>query len=346
MMALCECGMEKQQIHKKFPMYSSATIYRHTKKGLGAEVIINKRKSYPGRPPKLTDRDIRKILRAIPQLREREGSFSSKRVAIHAGLENKVSNRSIRRVLNNNGYGYRVTRKKGLMTATDRKRRTRFCRSMIKRGDDFWTKNVAVYIDGTGFQFKTRPLDQARAPRAREWRLRSEGLKITAKGQKEGVRNANFMVGISYRRGVVLIDQYTGSITGAKFASIVDNKLRKAIGACRRRQKERVVLQDGCPRQNSKLALDAFTRANSRLLKIPARSPDLNPIENFFNVVKKKLKQDVIAKNIESETFQEFSNRVRAILLEYPVEEIDKIIDSMPKRLIDIVKRGGYRSKY
>lgn len=70
-----------------------------------------------------------------------------------------------------------------------------------------------MYIDGVGFEFKTKPLDQARAPSAREWRLKSEGLKVTMKGKKEGSRNANFMVGISYEKGVIAVQQYFGTIT-------------------------------------------------------------------------------------------------------------------------------------
>ena len=87
-------------------------------------------------------------------------------------------------------------------------------------GSDFWTKNVLFYLDATGFQYKTNPLDQARTPRAREWRKRSEGLIATSKGKKEGVVNSNFMVGISYNSGVVLCEKYLGSITGAKYAQI------------------------------------------------------------------------------------------------------------------------------
>ena len=40
-------------------------------------------------------------------------------------------------------------------------------------------------------------------------------------------------------------------------------------------------LQDGDPSQNSKSARDAMARCHSEVLKIPPRSPDLNPIETF-----------------------------------------------------------------
>eukprot|EP00111_Clytia_hemisphaerica_P020967 TCONS_00061828-protein len=40
----------------------------------------------------------------------------------------------------------------------------------------------------------------------------------------------------------------------------------------------RRILQDGFPRQNSRVALDAFDRHKVQVFKIPARSPDLNPL--------------------------------------------------------------------
>ena len=52
----------------------------------------------------------------------------------------------------------------------------------------FWTKQVAFYLDEVSFAFKTNPLQFARAPKARIWRKRCEGLSFgcTAKGRKEG----------------------------------------------------------------------------------------------------------------------------------------------------------------
>ena len=70
------------------------------------------------------------------------------------------------------------------MTLEDRQKRVKFNRRVKKLDrSKFWKNKVLLYIDGTGFEFKTSPLDQARAPRAREWRRRSEGLKVTAKGK-------------------------------------------------------------------------------------------------------------------------------------------------------------------
>ena len=49
------------------------------------------------------------------------------------------------------------------------------------------------------------------------------------------------------------------------------------------------ILMDGCPRQNSKLAQKGFNEIGVMIFKTPPLSPDLNPIESFFNLVVTKL---------------------------------------------------------
>ena len=82
------------------------------------------------------------------------------------------------------------------------------------------------------------------------------------------------------------------------------------------------------------------------MFKIPPRSPNLNPIENYFYLLKKRLKQEAIEKQMEKESIKEFSKRVRSAMLGSSVEQINNIIDSMNKRVVDILKSGGYRTKY
>lgn len=346
MAAMREAGIPIPDIVKTFDSYSQATVYRHCKIRLGQPTRSDRRVNNKGRPRKLSDRDERRILRAIPELRRTEGSFTSKRIASEAGLSGSVSNKTIRRCLNKHGYGYRQSRKKGLMTAKDRENRVSFCKKVKNlKCADFWKKYVTMYLDGVGFAYKTKPLDQARAPSAREWRLKSEGLKVTMKGKKEGAVNANFMVGITYGKGVIAIEQYHGSITGEKCAKITEHCLAPALEQSDYPRARRI-LQDGCPRQNSKVSLKAFHKHNIKVFKIPARSPDLNPIENLFNTVKKRLRRQALDNKIEFETFEQFSERVKQTLLDFPAKSIDKIIDSMGKRVDEIIKTGGYRTKY
>ncbi len=66
-----------------------------------------------GRPKKLNERDMWKLLRTLKSLREREGTFTSKRLARKAGINFKnVSMRTIRRAMKEAGYKYLQAKKK------------------------------------------------------------------------------------------------------------------------------------------------------------------------------------------------------------------------------------------
>ena len=95
----------------------------------------------------------------------------------------------------------------------------------------------------------------------------------------------------------------------------------------------RRVLMDGCPLQNSKMALKALEDVGALVFKIPPRLPDLNPIENLFALVTKTLRKQVIEENIVRETYDEFVTRVRETMVNFNIPKIDRIIESMDKRI-------------
>jgi len=118
--ALSQCGMPLAKLVEKFPHYSRITMFRHSKQTVGEVPKIDGRSKNKGRPKRLSTRDNRNLMRAIPRLRELEGSFTSKRIAAFAGIDPAVSNRTVRRYLNKSGYGYYRSRKKGLLSCKRR----------------------------------------------------------------------------------------------------------------------------------------------------------------------------------------------------------------------------------
>lgn len=341
-----EESMSIPDIVKKFPQYSRATVYRHAKKPLA--VKRDRRHDNKGRPSKVTAQDERQIIRKIQQLREEVGSFTLKRLRLEAGVAH-ISIHTVRRVMIDNGYHYMQSRKKGLLKKSDCNLRTNFARNVIRnKPNDFWTNNIGMYLDGTSFAYKTNPHDQARAPRSMAWRRRSEGLDLrcTAKGRKTGTggKTAAFMVGISYKSGVILCEQYAGKLNGESFARMI----RKSFPAALKKatNKGKLILQDGCPVQNSAAAKRAFKRIRAEIYPIPPRSPDINVIENFFKMMEARLREDALEQKITKETYEEFCERVKNTILNMPRDYIDKTIESLSKRMQEVVKRKGQRTKY
>ena len=112
----------------------------------------------------------------LTKLQDTEGVFTSSGIAIHVGVSDYLARHTVKGVLNKEGYFYLQDRQKGLLQRQDLNNRVAFCMRVLNQrlGPEFWRKNITFYLDGTGFQFKTILLDQARAPKARGWRKKQE----------------------------------------------------------------------------------------------------------------------------------------------------------------------------
>ena len=316
--------------------------------------VIDKRKKNKGRPNKIDERDKRNIIRQIGVLRSRgEVNFTVKRIKLMAGLSRKVCDESVRLVMKSNGFKKRCAAKKGILSKKDLQERYSFAKKIKQKfennGCHLWKEGIAFYLDGASFTHKYHPLDQAQAPKSRIWRRQNERLSfgLTAKSNHEGTggTQAHFLVGIGYEKGVVFCEQYEGRLNGQKFADFVRTRLPEAFAESGN-PRGKMFLQDGDPSQNSKLARDAMFSIGARKFSIPPRSPDLNPIENIFNITKNKLHEDALEQYIEFENFQAFCERVKYTIENVPLEVIDKTIASMEKRIDLVIKSKGERSKY
>ena len=197
------------------------------------------------------------------------------------------------------------------------------------------------------FAFKTNPFDQAQAPGSRMWRKPSQGLKrgCTSKGKKEGTggKYVKLIVAISHGKGLVKCHPYE-RMSGEFFADFIRSHFDQMFEDADKDSTTWV--QDGDPSQNSRMARDAMREVKSNLLSIPARSPDINPIENIFHIVNRSLQKDAIDKRIQREKIEDFQQRVVSALHAIPTAIIDKTIASMAGRLKKIIEKRGGRIKY
>ena len=93
--------------------------------------------------------------------------------------------------------------------------------------------------------------------------------------------------------------------------------------------KNKLFLQDSHSSQNSRKASNAMYKVGAKKFSTPARSPDMNPIENVLNYVRTKLHEQSLNRNITFENFEEYSAPVKKNLLSVPVEYINKTTEAM-----------------
>ena len=175
------------------------------------------------------------------------------------------------------------------------------------------------------------------------WRKKGEGLSITAKGSKTlaGGRRLHVLAAVAWGKGVILGEVYD-KMNGDFFAQFIKENFNLCFGkAGPKTAAKRLFVMDNDPCQTSKKAMSALTQIECELHPIPSHSPDINPIENVFHLVKKMLQKQAIEQNITNESFNAFNTQVLRCLNTFNITTIDKTIESMPKRIEEIRSSKG-----
>ena len=87
-----------------------------------------------------------------------------------------------------------------------------------------------------------------------------------------------------------------------------------------------------------KVSQNAFDEIGCKIFSVPTRSTTLNPIK--LNIVRRQLKELPASSNTKDNqrNLETFSARIVELLKNFPIEIIDKTIESIPNGLILRVK--------
>ncbi len=98
--------------------------------------------------------------------------------------------------------------------------------------------------------------------------------------------------------------------------------------------------QDMAPAHTAKGTKSWFNDHGVTVLDWPANSPDLNPIENLWGIVKRKMR-DTRPNNAD-----ELKATVKETWASIPPQQCHKLITSMPRRIEAVIKAKGAPTKY
>jgi len=153
--ALRAIGWTVAKIRKNKPSLVSgiaqSTLYYIASVPLGQKAIDNRKKN-TGRPACMNSRAKRRVTKEIARLHKLNADFSSIDLQYSLNLQAQMTNLTFRRHLQKLGYHYLASRKKGLISETDKKKRVAFAKDIKTRGEteqeelEFWKSGISMYV--------------------------------------------------------------------------------------------------------------------------------------------------------------------------------------------------------
>ena len=108
-------------------------------------------------------------------------------------------------------------------------------------------------------------------------------------------------------------------------------------------QEENVVYQqDNAAIHTSKKSREWFRQKDLPLLKLPARSPDINPIENLWGI----LSRAVYKNGKQYNNIKELEKAIRVEWSKIHIATLQKLICSMANRIFQVIQHNGGSTSY
>ena len=123
------------------------------------------------------------------------------------------------------------------------------------------------------------------------------------------------------------------------YVDILNENLLGSLSAKGLSKEEIFYQQDNDPKHTSKKARVWFLDNEIGLLDWPAQSPDLNPIENLWNEVDRRLRQLPGSLSSKDDLWAKLQIAWNGIEADF----CERLVASMPERVNDVIKaKGGY----
>jgi len=292
-----------------------------------------KDKPRSGRPSKLTDRDRRHIVGILRKSNEKSVEAVRKEAATI--INTKVCHNTIAKVLKESGYVCRVKKKKPLLTKKHKEKRLTWAKKYRTWTVDEWRK--VIWSDETAFMLVNGD--------GREYCWTKEGDVLEeeqVKPTKKFGGGKLMLWGCITYEGFGFSCKVDGNMDAELYSQILRDELIQTIDYYHLDHSEIIFQQDGDSKHTSNLAQETLTELGLEVMDWPAQSPDLNPIENVWNHLKKVLRAD----NRVFATKDELWDGIQKSMKEENRELCRNLIASMPSRVQAVIMAKGGHTKY
>lgn len=319
-------GTTHEVLAKQFQLSTSTVtkVLQSWKIGRGVQ-----KKEGIGRPritDRLVDRTIVRLSRDNPRLTATDIMKELKDLNL-----SKASVWTVRRRLGAAGLPGRRPVKKPLISKKNRAARMKFAKEHVHWKSEDWHR--VLFSDESKFcLFGSDGIRYVRRP---------DGCRFHAQYQLPTVKYGGGSVlvwGCFHAGGIGPLRRIRGIMDKNVYVDILEKTMlpfaRQVFG------RSLLYQQDNDPKHTSGLVKEWFHRHRINLMEWPSQSPDLNPIENLWE----ELKRSVECKKAKNDN--EKYAQLEAAWKSIPQHKIDKLMDSMPRRCQAVINAKGFATKY
>ena len=243
---------------------------------------------------------------------------------------------TIRRMLRSQGLRGRSRKKKPLLSAANKKKRLLFAKKYQSWTPEDWRK--VIFTDET--RIKRFGSD------SEHWCWRMTNEPVSARTTKPTVKadRGDFMIwGCFGYHGVGWAAKISGTMNSDLYLEVLEDEFKRSLEHCieEHHQSDIMLLQDNAPCHKSGKVMDYLSAQSYGVLDFPPMSPDLNPIENLWSILKRNLHRNQVHRKSD-ELWEHFEREWEQLNGKY----LRSLVDSMPRRILAVIKAKGGTTRY
>ena len=288
------------------------------------------KKKRPGRPPKFSQRTRNRLIMYCKA--HRFASVQDLQTMLNDERPQKVSLKTVRRMLRSEGMLHRVPKKSMIIAERNRMKRVKFAR--VHRSWTLQNWYRVIFSDESFFVI-------GRKGKVYCWRRADEGLRPHLIPPVKDRAITLMVWGCISSKGPGTLCQVNGTITSIKYCQILDEQLWPVL-AKDFPTGNYVFMQDNAPVHKSNHSMEWLRSREVNVMDWPAQSPDMNPIENVWGIMKREIARNISQIKCKADLWRACQN----VWAQLTPVDINQLYQTLPNRCSEVRKMKGFITKY